>query len=114
MLCNLREYHFVDTDSSQPFHVRPEYGGGYVVTTQAESLERTVLRIIGDHLGIPSATLRRETDILTDLNADSLDLIELVMTVEEKFGISIPDQMTKEINNIDSLVEVVAKLVSER
>lgn len=80
---------------------------------QAECVEETVIRIVGDHLGIPSATLKGTTHILQDLGADSLDLVELVITVEERFNITIGEEAIQKIQRIDDLIHVVASQISE-
>lgn len=79
-----------------------------------ENTENTVIRIVSDHLGIPSATLSRTTNILNDLSADSLDLVELVMTVEEKFDITIDDEMAQGVERIEDLICAVVTLIAAR
>lgn len=70
-----------------------------------ESVKEEVLRIIGDHLGIPGATLRLEAHLAYDLGADSLDRVELIMTIEERFRIKIPEE---DIGGIDRITDIVA------
>lgn len=72
-----------------------------------ESVEEAVIRIVADHLGRPSATLQPEMDIISDLGADSFDHIELVMTVEERFGITLREYSVDKMKTISSLVEIV-------
>lgn len=53
--------------------------------------EATIIRIVADVLGVDELTLSRETDIVNDLGADSLDLVELVMYIEDELLIELSD-----------------------
>lgn len=66
-----------------------------------------VLSIVGDHLGIPGPTLSLGDHIMGDLGADSLDRLELFMTVEELFGVKIPSSKIGSVNTIGDLVNVI-------
>jgi len=71
------------------------------------SVEQDVLRIIGDHLGIPGSTLSMNTHLRDDLGADSLDKMELIMTLEESFGIHIRDE---DIASAERICDVVTAI----
>jgi acyl carrier protein len=73
-----------------------------------EKIREMVLEIVADHMGRPAPTLLATNSIQEDLGADSLDKMELVMTVEELFGISIADECTAGILTIDDIVEAIA------
>ncbi|MDE6014951.1 MAG: acyl carrier protein [Acetatifactor sp.] len=62
-----------------------------------------IKEIVADSLGVDSATLTAETSFQEDLNADSLDLFELVMALEEATGVEIPSE---ELPNIRTLGDV--------
>ena len=51
-----------------------------------------VVSIIGEQLGIPATSINRDSDIIKDLGADSIDILQLLMTLEEESGITIPDE----------------------
>jgi acyl carrier protein len=70
-------------------------------------IERMVVKIVGDHLGIPGAALNLRTHITEELGADSLDRVELITTVEEYFEIEFPKETISEIQRIEDLVENV-------
>lgn len=76
----------------------------------ALTLEDLVLKIVGDHLGIPAATLSLDTHIMNDLGADSLDRLELLMTVEELFEIKIAQEDVSGIERIGDIVEAIKKV----
>jgi acyl carrier protein len=66
----------------------------------ADKIEQTVIGVIVDHLGIESsAQVTKEARFVEDLNADSLDTAEIIMKIEEEFGIQIPqdEQMPRTV-----------------
>jgi acyl carrier protein len=54
-----------------------------------ESIEERLKRIIAEQLGVDESQVTRDASFEEDLNADSLDLVELIMSLEEEFGIEI-------------------------
>ncbi len=54
-----------------------------------------------------------ETSFIDDLGADSLDSIELVMELEEKFGIEIPDEDAQEMHTVGDVVNYIGKKISQ-
>ncbi|MBO4261147.1 MAG: acyl carrier protein [Clostridia bacterium] len=63
--------------------------------------------IIADQLSAEPEKITPETSIIDDLGADSLDVVELVMALEEKFGIEIPDEDAEKINTVSDIVSYV-------
>ena len=55
-----------------------------------QAVEQKVIDIISEQMGVDKAEISRETSFINDLNADSLDTVELVMEFEDEFGMSIP------------------------
>jgi acyl carrier protein len=55
-------------------------------------LSRTLVDAVVDQLGVEPDAVRADADFIEDLNADSLDLVELTMTFEERFGVTIEDE----------------------
>ncbi len=66
-----------------------------------------VTAIIIDQLGVEKQTLVPEANLLDDLGADSLDVVELVMALEEEFGIEVPDDDVENIRTIHDVVTYV-------
>lgn len=79
-----------------------------------DDIERMVMKIVGDHLGIPGAALSLQTHIVSELGADSLDRVELITTVEEYFEIEIPKERISEIETIEDIVENVKSMTVHR
>ena len=62
---------------------------------------------IAVQLNIPEENITMETRFIEDLKADSLDLVELVMDLEDKYGIEIPDEQLAEIKTVGEIVNFI-------
>ena len=71
--------------------------------TEAE-IEEKVFQIVSEQMGIDKSELTRETSFVDDLNADSLDTVELVMEFEDEFEMSIPDEEAEKIRTIGQAI----------
>ncbi len=80
------------------------YGGTSRVT--ASTYER-LKKIIVEQLGVDEAEIKPEASFVDDLNADSLDLVELVMSLEEEFGTEISDEDAEKIRTVQDAVDYV-------
>jgi acyl carrier protein len=67
--------------------------------------------ILIDQLHIQRAQITPEARIIADLQADSLDMVEIAMKAEEEFGLTLPDDEAEKIVTVDDLYEVVGKLL---
>ena len=74
------------------------------------AIESKVKAIIVDKLGVQESQFTQEASFTADLNADSLDTVELIMEFEKEFGVSIPDEDTQKINTVKDVVEYIEKL----
>ena len=72
-----------------------------------ENIEEKIKEITADQLGVEKLTLTLKTSFLTDLDADSLDIVELMMAIEEEFGIEISDEQTERIVTIEDAVNFI-------
>jgi acyl carrier protein len=68
--------------------------------------------IVAEQLGVDSADVTKDASILDDLGADSLDVVELVMTLEEAFNIEVPDDAVEEMRTIGDIQRFVESHVS--
>ncbi len=71
------------------------------------SVEARVKEIIIDQLGVDEAQVKPEASFIDDLGADSLDTVELVMALEEEFGLEIPDEQAEAIKTVGDAIQYV-------
>jgi acyl carrier protein len=77
-------------------------------------LEEKVIDIVCKQLNVDKSKVTLQTSFINDLNADSLDLVELVMALEDNFGVSIPDEEAEKIQTVgDALNYIKAKSVKQ-
>ena len=69
-----------------------------------------IAQIIGEQLGVDPATINADTDIIKDLGADSLDVVELLMTLEESEGKTIPEEQVQNIKTVGDIAKVLETL----
>ncbi|MCL5291065.1 MAG: acyl carrier protein [Actinobacteria bacterium] len=74
--------------------------------TDADTYER-VKGIIAEQLGVDEGEVKPESSFVDDLGADSLDVVELVMALEEEFNIEIPDEDAEQISTVEEAVEYI-------
>jgi len=74
-----------------------------------EPVADRVKKIIVDQLGVEEETVTPEASFVDDLGADSLDTVELVMALEEEFGIEIPDEDAEKITRVKEAVDYIEK-----
>lgn len=77
-------------------------------------IESKVKEIIALQFGMSLDEITIDTNFLTDLNADSLDAVEVIMSVEDRFDISIPDEDANNLTTIRSVVEYVEKNFADK
>jgi len=70
-------------------------------------IEAKVKKIISEQLGVPEGDVKPEASFVNDLGADSLDTVELVMALEEEFGVEIPDEDAEKIATVQNAVEYI-------
>jgi acyl carrier protein len=70
-------------------------------------LEKKVAEIIAEQLGVDPSEVTTEASFVDDLGADSLDTVELVMALEEEFGIEIPDEDAEKITTVNDAIKYI-------
>ena len=72
-------------------------------------MKEKIKNLIADQLCISPDDIADDADIVNDLGADSLDIVEMLMTLEEEFGISIPDEDAMNLKKVGDIVEFIEK-----
>lgn len=70
-----------------------------------------VKEIIVDQLGVDASEVKLESSFMEDLGADSLDTVELVMALEDEFGVEIPDEAAEKILTVQNAVDFIQQNV---
>jgi len=73
----------------------------------ADNIEEKVIEIVAEQMGVDKSEVTRETFFVNDLNADSLDTVELVMEFEDEFELSIPDEEAEKIQTVGQAVDYI-------
>ena len=79
---------------------------------EKQNTQDKVARIIAEKLSIDASTIKLEST-LQDLGADSLDLVEIIMKLEEQFGIEVDDAKAESLKNVNDVVEYVHSMRSK-
>ena len=78
--------------------------------TESE-VEAKVIDIVAEQMGVDKSEITRETSFANDLNADSLDTVELVMEFEDEFETSIPDEQAEKIQTIGQAIDYIKQSI---
>lgn len=78
-----------------------------------KEIEERVKQIIVDKLGVTDEEVTNEANLITDLGADSLDTIELIMEFEKTFDVHISDENTEKIQTVGDMVNAIVELKDE-
>jgi acyl carrier protein len=75
---------------------------------EREEIIEKVKAVIVEQLNVEEQDVTEDASFIDDLGADSLDIVELVMALEDKFGISIPDEEAENIKTVGNAVEFIS------
>ena len=79
-----------------------------------KTIEEKVINIISEQMGVDKAEITRDTSFINDLNADSLDTVELVMEFEDEFDTTIPDEEAEKIQTVGAAIDYIAKVLQSK
>jgi acyl carrier protein len=74
-----------------------------------QEIEAKVIDIVAEQMGVEKGTISRATSFVNDLNADSLDTVELVMEFEDEFETSIPDDKAEQIKTVGEAIKFIVE-----
>ncbi len=79
-----------------------------------QAIENKVIDIISKQMGVDKSEVKRETSFINDLNADSLDTVELVMEFEDEFDMSIPDEEAEKIQTVGAALDYIVNIAQSK
>ena len=79
-----------------------------------KAIENKLIDIISEQMGVDKSEITRETSFINDLNADSLDTVELVMEFEDEFDMSIPDEEAEKIQTVGAALDYITKIAQSK
>jgi len=79
-----------------------------------KAIQDKVIDIISEQMGVDKAEVSRDTSFINDLNADSLDTVELVMEFEDEFDLSIPDEEAEKIQTVGAAIDYIVKVAKSK
>ena len=77
-----------------------------------EEIEQKVIQIVSEQMSVDKNEISRETSFVNDLNADSLDTVELVMELEDEFDMTIPDEEAEKLKTVGEAISYIQKSLS--
>jgi acyl carrier protein len=77
-----------------------------------EEVQQDLIKMVGDHLNVPQESIDDEST-MKGLGADSLDMVEIIMHIEEKFNINIDDADVEKVETFEQLTDIVTKKIGE-
>jgi acyl carrier protein len=78
------------------------------------SVEQRVIDIVSEHFAYDKEKITRNTTFIEDIGADSLDIVEFVMELEEEFDIQIPDDQAEKIKTVGEAVDYIDQAVKNK
>ena len=78
------------------------------------NIQEKVIEIVSEQMGVDKAEVSPETSFINDLNADSLDTVELVMEFEDEFDMSIPDEEAEKIQTVGAAIDYITKIMQDK
>lgn len=75
-----------------------------------EHMEKKIIGIIADKLGKKQDAITLDSRLVEDLDADSLDIVELIMSFEDEFGVSLPDEDVAKLKTVSDIVNYIKNL----
>jgi len=83
------------------------------MSISVEEITRKVKKVIAEQLGLQEEEVKDEASFLNDLGADSLDIVEMVMTLEEEFNMDISDEEAEKIQTVREAIQYIVERVGK-
>jgi acyl carrier protein len=99
---------------SAPFTAQAVLEESVVEEKPRSKTEERVIEIVCENLGVNKEQVTRNTSFIEDVGADSLDIVELVMELEEEFEITIPDEQAEKIKTVGEAIDYIEKELAKK
>ena len=76
------------------------------------NIETRVKTVLAENLGLKAEDIKNDAHLIDDMGADSLDVVEVVMAIEDEFGITVPDDSAQGLTTVQSIIAFVTAHVS--
>ena len=73
----------------------------------SDEILNKIIKIVVDKLGVEANKVTKDAKFIDDLGADSLDTVELIMQLEEEFGIEIPDESAEKMTTVQQAIDYI-------
>ena len=70
-----------------------------------------VCKMLAEQLNVPVDSIKPESEVVKDLGADSLDVVELIMALEDEYGITLPEGEVETLKTVQDIVDMMNKIV---
>ncbi len=77
-----------------------------------QDLENKIIELVADKLGISNSEITMDADFRRDLSADSLDVSELIMSLENEFSIRVPESDMVSLKTVGNVVDYIEKVIN--
>ncbi len=77
-------------------------------------IESKIVEIVSNQMGVDKAEISKETSFVNDLNADSLDTVEMVMEFEDAFEMNIPDEEAEKIQTVGQAIDYIVEYLNKQ
>lgn len=81
---------------------------------KVEKVLDEVKEIIRNQLNLDKDAITLESEIIKDLGADSLDIIEMIMSFEDKYGITVPEDVSAQLKTVGDVVNLIVELIEKK
>ena len=84
------------------------------MTSTAADIEGKVIQIVSEQMSVDRKEVSRDTSFVNDLNADSLDTVELVMELEDEFDLTIPDEEAEKLRTVGEAISYIQQHIGKK
>jgi acyl carrier protein len=86
----------------------------FIVANNEDRVDERVIEIVSENLGVNKDQITRNTSFMEDVGADSLDIVELIMELEEEFEITIPDEQAEKIKTVGEAIDYIKEELKKK